>query len=389
MNYNKSKYVKYKIKYIQTKYKSLLYDAICMYYGLYDINYKIHNDYKNKLNELSFETTINYLNNNNLANKCFNDCIKLLQTNNLYCKKLNYDKCIPNCEKIDDICNKTILTIEPNKINSYTDKKINSRYNGLTNYIEKIIPINLNNTKYFITVIKNDYNKIIMFPSGYRYSKSEFEQYINFNELYGAIFTPLDIDVNYILCGHSMGAVLLQILTTCSNFVNNKNLITRCTIVGSGAYLWCSDITIINKFIENFNLRYIFFANGLFIDDVKQNVIDDYLFSKGENNQNDNIKYYSFPMYIISNSASIKNNVLKIYTEKHFFDLQLIICYRNKYKIYGYKNIFIPLDLLNNNLFFDINSKDKSIISNVDNYNLIDLHSWNIYSKSILFLLNL
>ena len=58
MDYNKSKYQKYKIKYIQAKYKSLLFDAICMYYGLYDINYKIHNDYKNKLNELSFETTI-------------------------------------------------------------------------------------------------------------------------------------------------------------------------------------------------------------------------------------------------------------------------------------------------------------------------------------------
>lgn len=85
-------------------------------------------------------------------------------------------------------------------------------------------------------------------------------------------------------------------------------------------------------------------------------------------------------MYIISNSSSIKNNIIKIYTQKYFFDLQVIICSRNKYKIYGYKN---------NNLFFDINSKDKSIISNVANYDLINLHSRNIYAKSILFLLNL
>ena len=41
MNYL-HKYLKYKNKYIQTKYNIELLNGISMYYGLYDINYKIH-----------------------------------------------------------------------------------------------------------------------------------------------------------------------------------------------------------------------------------------------------------------------------------------------------------------------------------------------------------
>lgn len=348
-------------KYIQTKYNIELFNGISMYYGLYDINYKIHNDYKNNLNNSSFETTINYLNDIELANKCFNDCISLLKTNNI-----NF-----------------------NITNDFIDKKINSKYNGLTNYIEKIIPLNIADTKYFITIITNNFYKIIMFPSGYRYSKNEFEQYINFNELYNQIFSNDNLTTKYVLCGHSMGAVLLQILTTCSDMIFNENLISRCTVVGSGAYLWCSNINIINKFIENFNNRYIFFGNGLFIKDAKQNIFDEFLISKGKDNLDDSIRYYSFPLYIITNLASIINNKVETYEQKYFIDLQIIISSKNKYKIYGNKNISMLLNLQNDSLLYDIKPKNYSVISDILNYDLVDLHSWNIYSKSILFLLNL
>ncbi len=387
MNY-KSKYLKYKNKYIQTKYNIELFNGISMYYGLYDINYKIHNDYKHKLNNSSFETIINYLNDIELANKCFNDCISLLKSNNKYCKKTT-NNCIPYCEKMDNKCEKTTLNINFNITNDFTDKKINSKYNGLTYYIEKIIPISITDTKYFIIIITNNFYKIIMFPSGYRYSKNEFEQYINFNELYNQIFSNDNLTTKYVLCGHSMGAVLLQILTTCSDMIFNENLISRCTIIGSGAYLWCSNINIIIKFTKIFFNRYIFFGNGLFIKDAKQNIFDDFLISKGKDNLNDSIRYYSFPLYIITNIATIINNKIETYEQKYFIDLQIIISCKKKYKIYGNNNILMLLNLQNDSLLYDIKPKNYSVISDSLNYVLVDLHSWNIYSKSILFLLNL
>jgi hypothetical protein len=387
MNYL-HKYLKYKNKYIQTKYNIELFNGISMYYGLYDINYKIHNDYKNKLNNSSFETTINYLNDIELANKCFNDCISLLKSNNKYCKKTT-NNCIPYCEKMDNKCEKTTLNINFNITNDFTDKKINSKYNGLTYYIEKIIPISITDTKYFITIITNNFYKIIMFPSGYRYSKNEFEQYINFNELYNQIFSNDNLTTKYVLCGHSMGAVLLQILTTCSDMIFNENLISRCTIIGSGSYLWCSNINIIIKFTKIFFNRYIFFGNGLFIKDAKQNIFDEFLISKGKDNLDDSIRYYSFPLYIITNLATIINNKIETYEQKYFIDLQIIISCKKKYKIYGNNNILMLLNLQNNSLLYDIKPKNYSVISDSLNYDLVDLHSWNIYSKSILFLLNL
>ena len=337
MNYL-HRYLKYK-----NKYNIELFNGISMYYGLYDINYKIHNDYKNNLNNSSFETTINYLNDIELANKCFNDCISLLKTNNKYCRKTT-NNCIPYCEK-------TTLNINLNITNDFIDKKINSKYNGLTNYIEKIIPLNIADTKYFITIITNNFYKIIMFPSGYRFSKNEFEQYINFNELYNQIFSNDNLTTKYVLCGHSMGVVLLQILTTCSDMIFNENLISRCIVVGSGAYLWCSNINIIIKFTKIFFNRYIFFGNGLFVKDAKQNIFDEFLISKGKDNLDNSIRYYSFPLYIITNLASIINNKVETYEQKYFIDLQIIISSKNKYKIYGNKNISMLLNLQNDYRF--------------------------------------
>jgi hypothetical protein len=376
---------------IQIKYNSILIDAISLYYGLYDINYKIHNDYKNMLLiNSSFESTINYLNDINLANKCFNECFSIDINNNKYCRKINNNKCVPKCEQNDSICLKTILNVNYTHINNYNNKTINSSYDGNTNFIYKIIPLIIDKTTYFIIIIKNSLYKIIMFPSGYRYSKLEFEKYINFDNLYNILFDSDNEKNNYILCGHSMGCVLLQILITQTNFIKNNNLISRCVIIGSGAYLWCNTLNIINFFIKMFNSRYMFIGQGLFIKEAKENVIDDYLFSKGLSDDIDNIKLYSFPTNILVNTGIIKNNILET-NNKHvyFIDLQIIISYKKKYKIYG-KKIFNNTQELNDTIIFnDIKPKNNCSITDVLNYQLIDIHSWNIYSKSILFLLNL
>lgn len=382
-------YIKYKLKYMRLKNKLDLGYSICLYYGLYDIIYKIHHEYKNfLLSNDNFTVSINYLNDTNLANKCFNDCIKLLKKYNKYCRKINDYKCVPKCDEKDVICDKTIFNINPSKINIINNEKINSKYDGLINYIEKIIPLNINNTKYFIVIIKNSNNdKIIMFPSGYRYSKHEFFKFIDFNKLYIDLFIDDTPTQNYVLCGHSMGSTLLQILITCSNMIYNDNLINRCFIVGSGTYLWCNSLEIINNFIQKYDSRYIFFGYG--INNDKTNIIDDYLFSKGLDDDINNIKLYSFPTQIIVSSSKINNNILTIYDKMYYIKLFIIFTVSSKYKIYVYENINYPIILNKENIVIDVKPKNFSSITNLEDYDLIDLHSWNIYSKIILFFLNL
>lgn len=366
------KYYKYKSKYVKQK----ITIGIQLYYGLYEIQYKINNDYKNSND--NFDSIINYLNKEDLANKCFNNCINIKPEEKKYCRKTNTKKCIPYCEKKDNICEKTTISINTIKTNIYNEKKINSKFNGLTNYIYKIIPIKLFNTIYFIVIIKNNLSIIIMFPSGYRYSKKEFEQTINFQSLYQQIFTK-DIyeHEQIILCGHSMGSVLIQILL-CDNILDD-NLIKKCVIIGSGSYLWCENNSTIINFMHKFLNRYVFLGFGLFIFESKQIILDSYLFLSGKFDSLNKTKLYSFPTtFILEESLQIDNKILLLekYTK---LDKLFIISTEPKNTVYGLeiKKKFIEFNETTN-----IKPLDSLNIKNFDSSD-IDLHTWNIYSKSI------
>ena len=73
------KYLKYKNKYEKLKIHiggqlNELSKIIKLYYGLYEIQYKINNDYKLNINGDEIKLIINYLNNEKLDNKFFNNC---------------------------------------------------------------------------------------------------------------------------------------------------------------------------------------------------------------------------------------------------------------------------------------------------------------------------
>jgi len=326
---------------------NILLDAIKLYYGLYDIQYKINNDYK-KVNKQELEIIINYLNNENLADKCFNLC-----NETKYCKKISLDKCVPKCNLEDINCKKTKIIIKSKENNNYNDKSINSKYNGKTNYITKLIYIDIG---LYIVIIKNNNYTIILFPSGYVYSKRKLEKYISFDKLYNEIFDHNNPNEKYILAGHSMGCVIIMILVTYSKLINNNNLQNRCYIIGSGAYLWCKDKEIINKFIKNYQNHYLFLGNG--IEHNNKIIIDDYICKFYRENT-----FYSFPTILLL--KKIKNNLLTN-------DFIII----NDYFIIKYKkNIYTYYQ--KDNIITNIISKSEST------FNKIELHAWNIYQDYI------
>ena len=254
------KYLKYKNKYEKLKIHiggqlNELSKIIKLYYGLYEIQYKINNDYKLNINSDETQLIINYLNNEKLANKCFNNCNNINENEEKYCKIINKEKCVPNCITEDNLCEKTQITIQKNKTSDYTNKKINSKYSGKTNYITKLIYLELNQ---YIVIIKNIEYIVILFPSGYRYSKKELEDIINFDNLYEKIFKDDGPNTKYIFAGHSMGLTILMILIIYGLIKNNTELEKRCFIVGSGGYLWCDNYNIVNEFIIKYDNIYIY-----------------------------------------------------------------------------------------------------------------------------------
>ena len=303
------KYLKYKNKYEKLKIHiggqlNELSKIIKLYYGLYEIQYKINNDYKLNINSDETQLIINYLNNEKLANKCFNNCNTINENEEKYCKIINKEKCVPNCITEDNLCEKTQITIQKNKTSDYTNKKINSKYSGKTNYITKLIYLEL---KQYIVIIKIIEYIVILFPSGYRYSKKELEDIINFDNLYEKIFKDDGPNTKYIFAGHSMGLTILMILITYGLLKNNPELEKRCFIVGSGGYLWCHDYNIVNEFIIKYENRYIFFGNGIELND--KIILDDYLFVSGLDDMKSKINLYGFPTKFIIEKTELKESI--------------------------------------------------------------------------------
>ena len=345
MNYHK--YLKYKNKYDKIKidngdhlYK--LSKIIKLYYGLYDIQYKINNDYKSNMNLDKIQLIINYLNNEKLADKCFNHCDDINNDEDKYCRKININKCVPNCLKNNDICEKTKIIIHSNPINNYQNKKINSRFNGKKNYIKKLIYLELNQ---FIVIIKNIDYTIILFPSGDRYSKKELEQIIIFDDLYNKIFNGDEPNEKYVLTGHSMGLTILMILITNRLFKNNIDLEKRCFVIGSGGYLWCNDCNIVNEFIIKYTDRYIFFGYGVELNN--KIILDDHLFVSGLSDTKLNINLYGFPTKFIVEKIELNLN----------FDIPSII-YTNNYIIMK-EYFIINYNNKNNNIVYLFDGTNK------------------------------